>query len=187
MDKAYAGLQSYRAEFEQESETKSFQRKTQSSGRVYFSKPSEMRWQYLLPEKREVYLSGEKIHIYIPGRHQVIKQTLNDAMPGMAPARLFMGVEELVGSFSVALAQGEEEDEAYCLRLTPKTKGTISVEEILLWVEKKTFLPMRTESRDVLGNRTTLRFRKSEVNMPLKEELFRFEVPPDAEVVENPF
>ena len=188
MDASYRKLQSYRAEFEQESETKTFQRKRQASGKVYFLKPSEMRWNYLQPEEREVYLSGERIRIYLPGRNQVIEQTLNDAMPGVAPARLFMGVEELVGSFSVSADCADEDVEnAYCLRLTPKKNQAISVEEVLLWVGKKDFLPLRTESRDVLGNRTTISFLKGEVNVPLKEELFRFQVPPDAEVMSNTF
>lgn len=187
MDIAYQGVQSYRAEFDQESETKTFQRKRQASGKVYFLKPAEMRWSYLHPEKREVYLSGEQIHIYLPGRNQVIEQTLNDAMPGLAPARLFMGVDELVGSFIVSLARDDDDEEAHCLHLTPKKKGALSVEEILLWVGKKDFLPLRTESRDVLGNRTTLVFRNREVNIPLKEDLFRFEMPPDAEVLSSPF
>lgn len=188
MDASYRKLQSYRAGFEQESETKTFKRKSQASGRVYFLKPSEMRWDYLQPEEKEVYLSGERIHIYLPGRNQVIEQTLNDAMPGVAPARLFMGVAELVGSFSVSADCADEDVEnAYCLRLTPKDHKAISVEEILLWVGKKDFLPLRTESRDVLGNRTTISFRNGEANVPLKEELFQFQVPPGAEVISNTF
>jgi outer membrane lipoprotein-sorting protein len=99
-----------------------------------------------------------------------------------------MGVEELGETFVIRLADGDLDDEkAYCLRLTPKKKGPISVEEILLWVGKKDFLPLRTESRDVLGNRTTLLFSNAEVNVPLKKEIFRFEIPPDAEILGNPF
>jgi len=188
MDASYRNLRSYRAEFEQESETKTFQRKRQTSGKVYFLKPSEMRWDYLHPEEREVYLSGETIRIYLPGRNQVIEQTLTDAMPGVAPARLFMGVAELVGSFSVSADCADESvADAYCLRLVPKKDKAISVEEILLWVGKKDFLPLRTESRDVLGNRTTISFVKGEANVPLKEELFQFQVPAGAEVISNTF
>lgn len=188
MDASYQKLESYRAEFEQESETKTFQRKRQATGKVYFLKPSEMRWNYLQPEEREVYLSGETIRIYLPGRNQVIEQTLTDAMPGVAPAKLFMGIEELAGSFSVSADCADENVEnAYCLRLTPKENKAISIEEILLWVGKKDFLPLRTESRDVLGNRTTITFRNGEANVPLKEELFQFQVPPGAEVISNSF
>jgi len=188
MDASYRKLRSYRAEFEQESETKTFKRKRQASGRVYFLKPGEMRWNYLEPEEKEVYLSGDAIHIYLPGRSQVIEQTLDDAMPGVAPAKLFMGVEELVGSFSISAdCPDEDVQDAYCLRLTPKKNKAISVEKILLWVGKKDFLPLRTESCDVLGNRTTISFRNGEVNIPLKEELFQFQVPPGAEVISNSF
>jgi outer membrane lipoprotein-sorting protein len=99
-----------------------------------------------------------------------------------------MGVAELVGSFSVSADCADENVEnAYCLRLTPKKNKAISVEEILLWVGKKDFLPLRTESRDVLGNRTTISFLKGETNIPLKEELFQFQVPPGVEVISNTF
>ncbi len=188
MDSSYRTLQSFRADFEQESETKTFQRKSRASGKVYFLKPSEMRWSYLQPEVREVYLSGEKMTVYLPGRNQVIEQELTDAMQGVAPARLFMGVEELVSSFFVSMDCGDGSDEdAYCLRLAPRQREAISVEEILLWVGKKDFLPLRTESRDVLGNRTTLSFRNRERNIPLKEELFRFAPPADAERIDPTF
>ncbi len=188
MDKVYHGLTSYRARFEQESETKAFQRKTRSSGRVYFLKPGRMRWSYLEPEPREVYLSGEQILIYMPDRKQVIEQKFTDAMPGMAPARLFMGVDELSRSFVITLAEpGQQREDAYCLRLIPKKKETLAIDEILLWLGKKDLLPLRTESRDVLGNLTMLVFRDSEVNVPLKEALFRFEIPSGTEVLSNPF
>lgn len=188
MDRVYQGLTSYRAQFEQESETKAFQRKTRSSGRVYFLKPGRMRWSYLEPEPREVYLSGEQILIYMPDRNQVIEQRFTDAMPGMAPARLFMGVEELAGSFEITLAEPDQQrEDAYCLRLIPKKKEALSVDEILLWLGKQDLLPLRTASRDVLGNLTTLVFHDSEVNVPLKEALFHFEIPPGTEVLNNPF
>ena len=186
MDQAYRGLRSYRAEFEQESELKTFDRKTLASGKVYFLKPNKMRWSYVQPAPREVYLSGEQIEIYLPDLNQVILQTLNDAVPGLASARLFMGVEELVTSFSVSLDSSDTSVEnAYCLRLTPKKDEPLSVEEILLWVGRKDFLPLRTESQDVLGNLTILSFRNAEVNVSLPEDLFHLKIPPNAEVIRN--
>ena len=99
-----------------------------------------------------------------------------------------MGVQELVRSFSVSVDCTDTDNKsAYCLRLTPKKDRPISVEEILLWVGKKDFLPLRTESRDVLGNLTKLSFRNAEVNVSLPEDLFRLEIPPNAEVIRNAF
>lgn len=184
MDQAYRAIESYRAEFEQESETKTFRNKRTASGRVYFLKPGRMRWSYLEPEKREMYLSGERMSIYLPDRNQVIEQTLSAALPGLAPARLFMGIDELAATFTVSLdCPGDNDESAHCLCLTPKNRQSITVEEVLLWVGKKDFLPLRTESRDVLGNRTRILFRNGEVNVPLEEELFRFDAPPEAEVL----
>ena len=79
-----------------------------------------------------------------------------------------MGVQELTRSFSVSLGcPGRPDEDAYCLRLTPKKGQPMSVEEIQLWVGKKDFLPLRTESRDVLGNVTRLSFQNGEANVPL--------------------
>ena len=61
----------------------------------------------------------------------------------------------------------------------------MSVEEILLWVDNKDFLPRKSQSRDIMGNITTLHFLKGKTNVKLDEEIFRFQAPPDAEIVEN--
>jgi len=61
------------------------------------------------------------------------------------------------------------------------------VEEILIWLRKDNFLPSQSESLDILGNRTKLTFSKWEINVALPDELFDFEIPPDAEVMDTPF
>ena len=186
MDAVYGNLQSFQAEFHQVSEAKTIQRTRQSSGNVYFLKPDKMRWSYRVPEKQEIYLMGEQIYVYLPQKNLVINQTLDQALPGMAPARLFMGVKELSESFTISLASdARQENKAHCLRLVPKQRRGISVEEILLWVAKEGFLPVKTESWDLLGNHTTLTFRNGKANKNLSEKIFRFQIPSDAEVVSN--
>ena len=186
LDGTYRKLTTYQADFEQESETKTLQLQRRSSGRMYFRKPDQMRWSYHEPEVREVYLLGEQMFIHVPERNLVMKQALGDTLPGIAPARLFMGVQHLRESFLISLApEARQQPDAYGLRLVPKKKSGISAEEIFLWLNKKDLLPVRSESQDVLGNVTRLSFRNGKANASLKDDLFRFEIPEGAEVVED--
>jgi len=188
MDAAYQKIRSFQADFDQVSETKTIQREKHSSGRVYFLKPDRMRWRYHAPEVRDIYLLGELIYVHMPSQNMVIEQMLGQALPGTAPARLFMGVRVLTESFFISRAPDRNQgDKAACLRLTPREKKGIAVEEILLWIGKEDFLPVRTESRDILGNRTTLNFQNQKANPSLGEGLFRFQIPADAEIVRNPY
>jgi len=185
-DIAYRNLRSYEADFEQDSETRSIQMQRKSTGKVFFEKPDKMRWSYHEPEAREVYLLADQMLVYLPGKNTVMKQTLGDALPGVAPARLFMGVSELRESFSISLAPpGKEEKGAACLRLVPRQKSGLSAEEIFLWLGEKDFLVVKSESRDILGNITTLVFRNPRTNVKFKDDLFYFQIPADAEVVEE--
>ncbi len=184
MDATYQELSSFQANFDQESETMVMQKRKKSSGKFYFQKPDKMRWLYQRPEKRDIYLVAEKIMIHLPSRKQVLKQTLDQALPGMAPTRLFMGTNELIKSFSISLVP-EETEGTYRLRLIPKEKGKMSVENILISIEKKNFLPIKTETHDIMGNRTTLIFSKGKANIHLEDDLFFFQIPADVEVIEN--
>ncbi len=186
MEAVYGKLESYQAEFRQVSELRTLQRRKESSGTIYFEKPDLMRWSYRAPIKREVYLDGKQMTLYMPARNTVLRQSLGDALSGTAPAQLFMGPAALKETFRISLADpGPGLGDARCLRLTPLKKGGLSVEEILLWVSGSEFLPVKTESRDLLGNVTTLTFLQGKTNVKLAPEIFRFQPPPDAEIVEN--
>lgn len=188
MDSFYQKLGSFQADFDQVSEIKTMHTQRHSSGKVYFLKPDRMRWTYEVPEKRDVYLIGEKMTVYVPSENMVIEQPMGQALPGTAPAQLFMGVGELSKSFTISRASGiKQNKKETCLRLIPKNKQGLAVEEILLWVGNENCLPVKTESSDILGNRTTLTFRNERANPKLDQSLFYFEIPADAEVVTNPY
>ena len=188
MESAYEKMEDYEAEFKQESKTKTLQRRKKSMGRLYFKKPDKMRWSYLEPEPRDIYLTGKEMMIYLPLRNTVIKQSLKDVLPGTAPAQLFMGGATLKKTFEITLANPDLQKEgSYCLKLIPKKKGKMSVEEILLWIGTKDYLPRKSESSDILGNITKLYFFKGKTNVKLDKGIFEFKPPPDTEIVENTF
>jgi len=188
MQSAYEKMEDYEGDFKQVSETKTFRRKKESTGKIYFQKPDKMRWAYLEPELQDIYLNGKDMIIYRPLRNVVYKQSLGDMLPGTAPAEIFMGAANLKKTFTITRAEPDlQEEGSYCLKMIPEKRGKMSVEQILLWVGDKDYLPKKMDSRDLLGNVTKLYFTKGKINVKLDKGLFEFVPPPDAEIVENAF
>ncbi len=188
MDATYRKIETYQADFVQVSVTASLGQERKSTGRIFFRKPDRMRWTYLRPERREIFLTKKQVEIYLPDRNQVYVRHWSDTDPGMASARLFMGVKELTAAFKVSLVEEEEGREGVVrLRLRPRKKEGLAVEEVLLTLGREDFLPVRTETRDLLGNRTTLSFHGEKVNRPLDDKVFDLAIPPTAERMEDFF
>lgn len=185
METVYRGIRTFQARFDQETETKSLRRTRKSSGWIYVQKPDKVRWSYEEPELQEVYVLGDRILLWIPARNQVLKATEAD-MPGMAQIRVLLAQGRLWESFSISLLPPPADGEAFhCLRLVPATGTKLSIEEMILFVRKEDSLLERTESRDLVGNVTRIRFRDWQVNASLSPDLFRFEIPQGAEVLEG--
>jgi outer membrane lipoprotein carrier protein len=187
METVYQKLDSFQAEFVQGSETKSLKRKKESFGEIFFRKPDRMRWSYRAPEKREIYINGKQMDIYMPQQNTLIKQSLGEALTDTAaPAKLFMGPAALGETFQISRATpGKEEGGLVCLRLIPWKRGGMSVEEVFLWLGQEDLLPRKTVSTDILGNVTTLTFSDGKANTKLQDEIFRFVPPPDVQVQED--
>lgn len=187
METVYHSIRTFQARFDQETETKSLRRTRRSSGWIYVEKPDKMRWSYKEPEPQEVYVLGDRVFLWIPARNQVLKSSEAD-MPGMAQIRVLLAQGRLSESFSITLVPPPADSEGFhCLRLVPTESTKISLEEMILFVRKGDSLLERTESRDLVGNVTRIRFHDWRVNGQLPPDLFRFEIPQGAEVLEGAF
>lgn len=185
METVYRSIRTFQARFDQETETKSIRRTRRSSGWIYVEKPDKVRWSYEQPEPQEVYVLGNRVFLWIPARNQVLKAS-EPEMPGMAQIRVLLAQGRLSESFSITLLPPPADGETFhCLRLVPTAATKIALEEMILFVRKEDSLLERTESRDLVGNVTRIRFRDWRVNGDLSPDLFRFEIPQGAEVIEG--
>ncbi|MEW6443569.1 MAG: outer-membrane lipoprotein carrier protein LolA [bacterium] len=183
MEGTYQKIRTYRARFDQETETKSIQRTKRSSGEIYIQKPDKVRWSYREPEAQEIYMLPGRVYVWLPGRNQVMETSEQD-FPGMAQVRLLLAQGRLSDSFTVTLLPPEAGQESYYrLRLIPKSETRLSLVEMILSVRKQDFLLARTESQDLLHNVTKIFFHDWEINVPFDDGLFRFEPPEGAEVL----
>ena len=153
---------------------------TRSSGRLVFAKPGRMRWSYEAPEPSLVVSDGKLLWIYDPERREVQRlRVTQEYLSGAAVSFLF-GEGKLSRDFEIrALACGDTEA---TLELVPREPATY--EKLRARIDPKTGELRATTVIDLLGNETTVALSETRVNQAPKPELFHFEVPEGAQVID---
>lgn len=177
------------------------------SGKVYFSRPGRMRWEYEAPEQKLFISDGKTVWFYVPSDHTVTRAPMKQSTDWRTPLALLTGkaklsqlCENLDLSAEVPGVLGN-----VILRCRPrgekatKEKGASEddldasiapvdqqFDQVLLEVN-----PESGELADVRviqpgGIELEYRFGNWEENVPLAESLFRFQAPAGVAIVEQP-
>ncbi len=176
---SYGNLTSMSAGFVQEVYYPALGQTTRSEGRMYFKKPSMVRWEYLVPEGDVVVSNGRLLWIYQPDIGQVIETTAEKGLPALA-MELILDAGEIENDFTARLVK--ETSDAYTLELLPKTPQP-DIEKLTVEVDKKTFLVVKTTVVDVFGARTTVSLRDIRLDPALDDSLFEFKAPEGTNVI----
>lgn len=172
-----SNTQSAKAEFRQKVTDRNGRLVQESQGSFAFQRPGRFRWSYEKPFAQVIVGDGQKLWILDPDLNQVTVRKLDQAL-GYTPAALLAGNNEVVKAFRVS---------------------ELGARDGLEWVEAK---PRETESsfdrvrlgfgfsglemlelHDNFGQTTLLRFTSFLRNARPEPELFRFVVPPGADVI----
>ncbi|RMF88014.1 MAG: outer membrane lipoprotein carrier protein LolA [Nitrospinota bacterium] len=175
----YAETKTLQAEFQQTSLIKSVGEEQQARGIVYIQKPGRMRWEYRSGENQILVTNGETLWFYFPEEHQVIQERLDRVFQSRAPALFLAGEGKLEELFTVQAVEGADSP---TLRLLPKTPHPM-LQELVVRFDPQTWDVVESQTRDFLGNVTTIRFHNIRVNVPLSPALFHFQIPPGTEVI----
>lgn len=181
LQKSYDSAVDFVADFQQETEVKTLNRKLKTSGQVYFKRPGKMLWRYNEPKGQLVLADGKNFYFYQPEQRQVMKSPLKNAFRSDIPLSFLLGLGSLKRDFKVT-SKGLEQGH-YLLQLAPKG-GPGGIGEILLGVERRSFDIISARILDATGNVTTIRFSNMQKGVGLKDSLFRLQVPDGVDVVE---
>ena len=179
LEKRYTGSQ-FSADFLQESTIKAMEITDFASGRVYVRYPGMMRWEYEKPERQVIITDGHKLWIYRPLDNQV--------MTGNAPvffrdgkgASFLSDIRLVRQKFTITLHPPEGEY-LYELRLVPHEK-TLNISQIRLYVVPRAFTIARIVTLDDYGDDTRIDIVNPQFNVELDPALFKFDIPPGADV-----
>lgn len=180
----YANAQDLKAEFEQTYTYTQMGRTQSKSGKVFFKKPSRMRWDYKRPVPQVFVSDGSVLWVYQPTDAQVFKQDLNQSQ--LPVALTFMsGRGELKSEFDARLIDDEDRTDSYTVQLTPK-KSEVNYKSVVLTVRKSDFSVLMSVVVDPVGNENKLVFSRVTQNAGIPDRAFEFQTPKGVRVIEGP-
>ncbi len=152
------------------------------SGRVWYKRPGRMRWDFASPQKESVVADGHKLYDYQPDLNQVLEVPLERAFKSAAPLAFLLGMGNLRHDFTASLPAPAGSESVLRVVLTPKGGG----DRVEMTLNPSTCDLTGAKVTDALGNTTTIRFSDVRRNADIADSMFRFEVPPGADVVQAP-
>lgn len=180
------------------------------------SESLKFRFDYYRPTRQEIVCDGKTLWIYLPENRQVIQSDVSEFFdPSRSNSVRDRGINFLQGlgriskDFTIVFNRMMNDQAGnYILELTPR-RTSATIEKLFITVsreamERRTGTPPRTGlppavtpqlhifpilSTTVVdhdGNSTTMEFSNAVTNGMVSDMLFRFDVPPDAQVVRPP-
>lgn len=171
------------------------------SGKVYFSRPGRMRWEYESPEKKLFLVDGTNVWFYVPADRTVSRVKMKESSDWRTPLALLVGKADLsrlcrtieIVDRSVSGERPEVQPAApgnTVLRCTPRNgsgespDASSSLREVLLETDPQARL-VRVALREVGNVETEFRFGNWEENIPIPEAQFHFQPPRGVAVVDE--
>lgn len=164
------------------------------SGRVYFSKPGRMRWDYDSPEKKLFLVDGKNVWYYVPSDHTASRTSIKESDDWRTPLALLAGkvkLEQLCGELQLAdpANPGDPQQRATLtgnsvLVCSPRKNESDAFRQILLEINSQHQL-VRLTIRQPGDLETEFRFGDWKENVPIDEAKFHFQPPPGVAIVDD--
>lgn len=176
------------------------------SGKVYFSRPGRMRWEYEAPEQKLFISDGKTVWFYVPSDHTVTRAPIKESTDWRTPLALLTGkakLSQLCESLDLsAQPPGRAGDVVLSCRPKgekSKTKSSTDdnaessiapldqqFDQVLLEVNPETGELADVRVLQPGGIELEYRFGNWKENLPLQESLFHFQAPAGVAIVEQP-
>jgi outer membrane lipoprotein carrier protein len=153
-------------------------KKKTSSGTFDFSRPNRFRFSYAKPFEQVIVADGQKVWIYDADLNQVSSRRFSQAL-GATPAALLAG-GSLEKDFTLSALPSK--DGLEWAQATPKAKDG-AFQSVRIGFKGRDLSAI--EITDSFGQRSLLQFTQLTANAAVSPELFKFTVPPGADVIEQ--
>lgn len=153
------------------------------NGRVMFSKPGRMRWNYAAPNGDIIVSDGTTLWAYQADERQAIQQNMGQSQ--LPTAITFLaGTGRITDSFTFRLLDANQFrfPNGYVLELRPTTPQP-TYERIVFYVDRASFQVVRTAVIDAQGNQNRFDFSNPQVNLNIPLTTFRWSPPAGTSIV----
>lgn len=179
-DQVQGQIRTLSAEFIQTTRSPLLKDAIVAKGRFFLTKPDSVLWEYQTPEPMRFAVADGKYTGYFPDRRKAEKRDIKRWSEQLF--RFFgvgQGSKELGKFYEIALgATGPEETNAYLLVLSPKKRRVRKrFDEVRLFVDTATLLPIRIDYVGKDGNEREIRLVHTRVNPDLAAGLYDVAIP----------
>ena len=181
---AYENVAHYSADFRQYSFLAALDVSEQSTGKMYFSRPGKMRWEYSAPDEQIFVTNDGVLWLYQPLDKQLELGNFRDAFITDLPVSFLMGVGNLRQKFDLKSAC--HSSEGLVLELSPKrAKDEEALKGFKLLVSSEDYRPLGAEVEDVSGNVTAFILTNSTILDDADGSLYKIDVPDGTDVIDR--
>lgn len=159
------GISTVHARFIQEKQTKLLVNPIKSSGSFFFKKPDRIRWEYTGSINMQVMYDGKELWLYYPELSEA------DKISGLPQYSTLLNFDITTLSSDYDIT-GKKQNDTLQLRLTPKTKGPVTM--IVMEFRGQSPFPDTVQLEDSNGELTKISFKDVKLNSELSNETFRF-------------
>lgn len=177
LDEFIQSLNSFQADFEQTLYDGNSQPLKTSTGSIRLKRPGRFVWTYETPEEQVIVADGSRIWLYDKDLEQVTVNAIDERLAG-TPLQLLMSASSITESFDVeALGNSDNID---WFELLPKTEQS-DFESVFIGLNDQGLAAM--ELRDNFGQATQILFFEFDVDVPIDDSVFVFDVPEGVDVI----
>jgi len=150
-----------------------------ASGSVVMQRPGRFRWNYEKPFERVIVADGERVWLYEADLAQVTIRRLTAGI-GDTPAAILTGKESVLERFTVDKSWTEEG--LALVRLVPRSADA-DFAGVTLGFDGAELRRLLLDDR--LGQQTRIDLTEVRTNPRVSPEVFRFQTPPGADVIDD--
>ncbi len=126
-----------------------------ASGRLFYAKPRQMRWEYDKPEEQVFVANNQSAWLYVRAENQVTMFEADKLFASPLARTFFDGALGLKIYFDVTLESNRTTQNSAVLKLVPKQEDP-TVKLLYLWIDLGSYRISRIESHDILGNTNSI-------------------------------
>jgi outer membrane lipoprotein-sorting protein len=162
-----------------------FEESLTSRGQVFFKKPGKLLLRYAAPDSSHLVVNGKVVWLYHVGNRQAHRFALDEESVAYGLLFGFGGsFTDAKKSFRFVADKATTRRGERVLRAVPLTGSAAAedIEEIVIAIDPKRWLPVRTRFRETTGDERIFAFEHVTRNPGLSEDLFLFKPPEGVEV-----
>jgi len=185
IQKKYAALSAFTADFSQAIRNAASGDTEQRSGSFVFKKPTLVRWETVKPEKELLVVGKDAVWDYFEEDKEAYRYSVAEIISSKTMLRFLTGKANLTEDFIVSPGKPEEAGPGQAVLLLAPREPEPGLVMAKVWVDLSTDLIARIFIQDFYANTNDLTLANLALNPKLGDGLFAFTPPKDAKVHDN--